>query len=122
MSAFEASDEQADLGGRVSGGGMRWTFRVSATVVVAYLASLILRQTGAHYAPVDGWGVAAFEVAMGVLCLGRYFDRSWRSSQSTARAFPLVLGTACLSWAVGDVTLAFESMAKVSDGASDAAR
>ena len=46
---------------------MRWTFRVSAALVVAFLASLILRTTGSHYAPVDGWGVALFELAMGAV-------------------------------------------------------
>lgn len=65
-----------DLRSGSFGGGMRWTFRVSAALVAAFLASLILRKTGSHFAPVDGWGVALFELAMGAFCVRRYFDRS----------------------------------------------
>ena len=89
---------------------MRWTFRVSAAIVLAYLVSLILRPTGSSYTPVDGWGVAAFELCMGVVCMRRFFARSWRSNQSAARFFPVVLGAAVTSWAVGDVALTIESL------------
>ena len=89
---------------------MRWTFRVSAALDGAFLVSLILRKTGSSYVLVDGWGVALFELAMGAFCMRRYFDRSWRSSQSAARVFPLVLGTACISWALGDIALTIESL------------
>jgi two-component system sensor histidine kinase/response regulator len=89
---------------------MRWTLGVAAGVVFAYLVSLILRRAGSHYVPVDNWGVDLFELSMGAVCIGRYFDKSWRSGQSTAKIFPVVLGAACLSWALGDVALTIESL------------
>ncbi len=81
---------------------------MSATMVAAFLVSLLVRHAGSYYSPVDGWGVCLFEVAMGGLCLSRYLDRSWRSSQPAARTLPLVLGAACTSWALGDVALTIE--------------
>ena len=77
---------------------VRWTFCVSAAMVVAFLIFLIVRRTGSDYTPVDGWGVDLFEMAMGALCIGRYVDKSWRTSESVAQAFPLVMGVACISW------------------------
>ena len=47
---------------------------------------------------------------MGNLCLARYFEGTWRSSSSVARLFPLVMGVACISWAVGDFVLTAESL------------
>src|SRR5580658_110433 len=47
---------------------------------------------------------------MGALCIGRFFDETWRSSHSRTRLFPLVLGAACVSWALGDVALTMESL------------
>ncbi len=89
---------------------LRWMFGVSALMIMVLVASLALRQTGSYYTPVDGWGVDLFELAMGVLCLRRYFNPSWRSSSSTARAIPLVLGGACIVWGLGDTVLTFESL------------
>jgi hypothetical protein len=95
-------------GGR--GGGARLAFTVSAAVVVSFVVALIVRPTGTYYTPIDGWGVDAFELSMAALCIWRYFEPSWRSSPSAARKFPLVLGVACMSWALGDVTLTIESL------------
>ena len=89
---------------------VRRMFWIGSALVFAFLVSLILRQAGSYYAPVDGWGVDVFELAMGAICIGRYFEKSWRSSSSRARAFPLVLGAAMLSWAVGDVAITIESL------------
>jgi two-component system sensor histidine kinase/response regulator len=90
-----------------------WALVFGTAVVVAYLVSLIVRRAGSHYTPVDGWGVDLFELSMGVLCLGRYFSRAWRSSASASRAFPLVLGLACLAWGLGDVAVTLESLGGV---------
>ena len=98
------------LGGSGFDDRARWTFRISAVILVAFLTSLILRRTGSHYTPVDGWGVSVFELAMGALCMRRFFAPSWRSNQSAARFFPLVLGAAITSWALGDVALTVESL------------
>ena len=79
-------------------------------MVFAFVVSLIVRPIGSYVTPVDGWGVNAFELLIGVLCLARYFEGSWRSSSSAARLFPLVMGVACLSWALGDIALTIESL------------
>ncbi len=88
---------------------VRWMFWVSSALVVAYLVSVILRGVGSYFAPVDGWGIDLFELSMGALCLRRYFDASWRSSPSTARMLPLVLGVGCMLWGLGDVAITIES-------------
>jgi two-component system sensor histidine kinase/response regulator len=89
---------------------VRWALYFSTLVVVAFIVSLFLRGAGSDYPPVDDWGVDGFELAMGGLCVWRYFDRSWRSSASVAKAFPLVLGAACLAWGLGDLALTIESL------------
>jgi len=88
---------------------VRWTFGAFAALVVAFLFSLVFRKAGSYYRPVDGWGVDVFELSMGVMCIRRYFETSWRSSRSAAQAFPLILGLACISWGLGDVALTVES-------------
>ena len=98
-------DSTSTLSGNRIDARMRWTFAASSAMVVAFLVSLILRRAGSHYTPVDGWGVDLFELSMGALCLSRYFSRSWRSSPSATKVFPLVLGAACVAWALGDVAL-----------------
>src|SRR3984957_417530 len=89
---------------------VRWVFGLAAVLVVAFVVSLIVRPIGSYVTPVDGWGVDAFEFLIGVLCLARYFEGSWRSSSSAARLFPLVMGVACVSWALGDTALTIESL------------
>ena len=88
---------------------VRWTFGICALLIGAFLVSLIVRRAGSYYPPLDGWGVDLFELSMGAICIGRYYEGSWRSSPSAARVLPLVLGAACLSWALGDVAHTFES-------------
>jgi signal transduction histidine kinase/DNA-binding response OmpR family regulator len=85
-------------------------FLASSVLVVAFLVSLLVRRAGSYSTPVDGWGVDLFELSMGALCVLRYFDRPWRSTQSAVSAFPLVLGVACISWSLGDVALTIESL------------
>jgi PAS domain S-box-containing protein len=98
------------LGGDVVDGRLRWVFRAASALVIALLVSLVTRRTGSYYAPVDGWGVALFELAMGAVCIGRYFDGSWQSSQSVTRVFPLVLGAGAILWGLGDVAFTVESL------------
>ena len=87
---------------------VRTAFWVASALVVAFLVSLVVRETGSYYLPVDGWGVDLFELSMGALCVLRYFDRSWRA-ESTTSVLPLVLGAACIAWALGDIALTVES-------------
>jgi PAS domain S-box-containing protein len=105
MTAFLPDSGHGEVHDRV-----RWTLRVSAALVVAFLIYLIPRPTGSDYTPVDGWGVDLFELTMGALCIGRYFDKSWRTSGSVAQVFPLVMGVACVSWGLGDLVLTIESL------------
>src|SRR5664279_3775251 len=93
--------------------GVRRLLSVSALLVTAFAVSLIVRRTGSDFTPVDGWGVDLFELSMGALCIGRYWDRSWRATEPVAKAFPLVLGLSCISWALGDTALTVESLGGV---------
>lgn len=88
----------------------RWLFVSLSAFVAIFLASLIVRRTGSYNTVVDGWGVDAFELSMGGICLHRYFERSWRSTHSTTSVFPLVMGAACISWALGDVASTIEGL------------
>ena len=88
----------------------RATLWLGAVLVVAFAAFLIVRPTGSYNTPLDGWGVAAFELAMGGTCIARYFDAHWRRGDSVARAFPLVLGASCVAWGLGDMALTVESL------------
>jgi signal transduction histidine kinase/CheY-like chemotaxis protein/HPt (histidine-containing phosphotransfer) domain-containing protein len=89
---------------------VRWVFFLAAGLVVAFLVSLVARPNGSYVTAVDGWGVDLFELSMGTLCVLRYFDRRWRATESAVSVFPLVLGVACLAWAIGDVAVTIESL------------
>jgi diguanylate cyclase len=71
-------------------------------LLFAYFVSLMVRGTNQSVALVDGWGVAAFEVAASVLCIGRALN-------SRRRIVPLMLGFGILSWSIGDTVLTAES-------------
>ena len=88
----------------------RVVFGVSGALVAAFTVSLIVRKTGSSITALDGWGVCAFELLMGALVMSRYFQPGWRTRAVAADRFPLVLGAACVSWAVGDVALTIESL------------
>ena len=89
---------------------VRGVFLLATALVVAFFISLLVRPNGSYVTPVDGWGVDLFELAVGTLCLLRYFDRGWRTTESAVSAVPLVLGVACLAWALGDVAVTIESL------------
>jgi diguanylate cyclase (GGDEF)-like protein len=73
------------------------------TLLAAYIISLLIRSADDSWPWIDGWGVAAYEVILGLLLLARAF------SGLPGRAVPLVLGSAVLAWAAGDVALTWES-------------
>jgi PAS domain S-box-containing protein len=89
---------------------VRRTLQCGFILVAAYLISLVVRSSGSYWAPIDGWGVDAFEIVVGALCFSRFFDRNWRIMHSVARVFPLLFGVASLAWAFGDVALTVESL------------
>jgi PAS domain S-box-containing protein len=84
---------------------IRWVLGAASLLVSALVISLIVRPVGAYFQPVDGWGVSLLEVVVGLVCLSRYFEHSWRTSNPVGRLFPLVLGAAAVSWGVGDFVL-----------------
>jgi diguanylate cyclase (GGDEF)-like protein len=74
-----------------------------AGLLAAYIASLMVRSPDDTWPWIDGWGVAAYEVILGLLLMARAF------SGLPGRAVPLVLGSAVLTWAMGDVVLTAET-------------
>jgi two-component system sensor histidine kinase/response regulator len=100
----------ATLGESRSDARVRWVAGAAAALVVAFVVSLIVRPVGSYYTPIDGWGVDLFELTMGAACIWRYFDLSRGSGRSTAPLFPLVLGAACVMWALGDVAVTIQTL------------
>ena len=74
-----------------------------ATLLTAYVLSLLVRSPDDTSPWIDGWGVAAYEVILAGMLLARGFSRL------PGRAVALVLGGAVASWALGDVVLTAES-------------
>ena len=73
------------------------------TLLIAYVTSLLVRSPDDNWPWIDGWGVALFEVAAAGLLLARCV------TQDHNRAVPLVLGSAVLAWAIGDLLLTAET-------------
>jgi len=73
------------------------------SLLTAYIVSLLVRSPGDAWPWIDGWGVAVYEVILALLLVARGFSRL------PGRAVPLVLGSAVLAWACGDVVLTLES-------------
>ena len=84
---------------------IRWFLGVASALVAAFVISLILRPVGSYTEWLDGLGIYVLELAVGLVCLGRYFERSWHGSNPIGRTFPLALGAASVSWAVGDLVI-----------------
>ena len=78
-------------------------YAVMAGLLAAYITSLMVRSPGDTWPWVDGWGVAFYEVILGLLLIARAF------SGLPGRAVPLALGSGVLAWAMGDVVLTAES-------------
>lgn len=84
---------------------IRWFLGIASALVAAFVISLIVRPVGSSFTPIDGWGISVLEVAVGLVCLMRYFERSWHNSDPIGRTFPLALGAASISWGIGDLVL-----------------
>ncbi len=84
---------------------IRWFLGIASALVVAFIISLIVRPVGSYVPLIDGWGIYLLEVAVGLVCLGRYFERTWHGSDPIGRTFPLALGAASMSWGIGDLVL-----------------
>jgi diguanylate cyclase (GGDEF)-like protein len=74
-----------------------------ALALLTYFAALVLRPEARESLLLNGWGSAAFEIVVSVLALVRGM------TAKRNRAVPLLLGTAMLMWATGDVVLTLAS-------------
>jgi diguanylate cyclase (GGDEF)-like protein len=88
------------------GGGDRtsklWlAYSVMGILLLAYLGWLI---SGNRSTLIDGWGVSAFEVLGGALCIASGLVRR------TARWVPIILGAALMAWALGRLTVTIETL------------
>ena len=70
--------------------------------LLAYVTWALVRNSAESSELIDGWGVAAFEVAASVLCIASGIRRP-------RRVLPMILGVGLLSWSIGDVALTAES-------------
>ncbi|MFZ1992676.1 MAG: EAL domain-containing protein [Solirubrobacteraceae bacterium] len=73
-------------------------------LLAGYAVWLSVRPASAHSTAVDGWGVDAFELVCGALCL--LGGRSRRSGSVVS----IVLGVAVICWSLGDIALTIESL------------
>jgi methyl-accepting chemotaxis protein len=81
----------------------RVTYSIFGAMVLGYTVLLFARGNGVTYRWLDSWGVASFEALMASLVL----VRAWVSPRD--RKFCLFLGLGSLSWAGGDIAMAFET-------------
>jgi diguanylate cyclase (GGDEF)-like protein len=72
-------------------------------LLTAYVISLLVRSPDQSWPWIDGWGITLYEVILAGLLLARGFSRQG------GRAVPLVLGSAVLAWALGDLVLTAET-------------
>ena len=72
-------------------------------LLTAYVISLVVRSPDQSWPWIDGWGITLYEVILAGLLLARGFSRQG------GRAVPLVLGSAVLAWALGDLVLTAET-------------
>jgi diguanylate cyclase len=83
---------------------LRGFYAALGLLLTGYLVSLWARPDRQFIPWLDGWMVCGIEIAASAMCLARGFvDRR-------GRATALVLGTALLSWAVGDVVVTVQSL------------
>jgi diguanylate cyclase len=76
-------------------------YAVLAALVLGYV---VVDALGVDWSWLDGWGVDAFEIVTGALCMLKAADLK------RGRAVPLLLGIGLLCWAAGDVVLTIQSL------------
>jgi diguanylate cyclase (GGDEF)-like protein len=81
-----------------------WVYGTLGVLLAAYVVSLIVRRPDQQWPWLDNWASSCFEIVAAVLCIARGLVR--RSD----RVIPLLLGLAVLSWALGDLVSAIESV------------
>jgi diguanylate cyclase (GGDEF)-like protein len=81
-----------------------FAYAVLGVLLLAYVVYVIVRPDGMSSTAIDGWGIDAFELTAGALCLLAGLSRRPRG------VVPLVLGAALVSWGMGDTVLTIESL------------
>jgi diguanylate cyclase len=77
------------------------TYAAMGILLLAYLGWLI---SGNHSTLINGWGVSAFELFAGALCIASGLVRRG------ARWVPVILGAALMAWAVGHLTETIQTL------------
>ena len=80
------------------------SYTLLAGVLLGYLVLLLVRRNGSYSLAVDGWGVVAFEMAAGLLCIAGALHRH------QGRGAWVLLGAALMSWASGDLAVTVQSI------------
>jgi diguanylate cyclase len=83
---------------------VRITYTVMAGLLVAYLVRLAVGPAGQDSTLIDGWGVDAFELLAGVLCIA-----GGRRTRPDSRV-PVALGASLICWGLGDVLITVQSL------------
>jgi diguanylate cyclase len=83
---------------------VRITYTVMAGLLVAYLVRLAVGPAGQDSTLIDGWGVDAFELLAGVLCIA-----GGRRTRPGSRV-PVALGASLICWGLGDVLITVQSL------------
>jgi diguanylate cyclase (GGDEF)-like protein len=74
-----------------------------ASLLIAYIASLVIRSPSDTWPWVDGWAVCVYELIL----VGMLFARAF--TVKGGRTITIMLGSAVLAWALGDVVLTWET-------------
>jgi diguanylate cyclase (GGDEF)-like protein len=103
MSALvSAAEPPSDVTGRLRP-ALWGLYGLLGAALLAYLLTLAVSPVAQESLLVNGWGAAAFEIAVSALAILR------AATTRGDRIAPLALGTGMLMWAVGDVVLTVES-------------
>jgi diguanylate cyclase (GGDEF)-like protein len=76
---------------------------IFGVLVVFAIAYVLVELLDIEWDWMEGWGVNAFELVAGLLCISR------ASTLRRGRAVPVLLGAGLLCWALGDVVLTLQS-------------
>jgi diguanylate cyclase (GGDEF)-like protein len=82
----------------------RYVWAAYAILAVLVIGYVVIDALGVDWSWLDGWGVDAFEIVAGGLCILKAADLRH------GRAVPLLLGVGLVCWAAGDLVLTIQSL------------
>ena len=100
--------EHTGMNARTKRSFITGAYAVLAVLLVAYLISLLLRNSSQQWTWLDGWSVCGFELVASLLCISRGFF------VKTRRTVPYFLGISLLMWTSGDILLTVQSLGRAS--------